>query len=283
MIPSEGSRPAGTSQKLRIVFTPMPTREGHLISGVTVFGCTTGAGAGFFAGGGFRFCAASGAARRSAIRNDVTTRRMSQYIVRGPMTDDRWSMVDGRWSMCSERCHRFQSDASSTAHRSSTIVHRSSDVDQRSGGDDVEELVHAFRQRRWTRLEDVRGLDLVDAIVAHRVDRVPAGPLDDRALLHRLAAPGCDDDVGVALDDEPRIDDAILAERLVAELGKDRTSARDLDELFHPADARDEGIVPLLEEDSGPPTRLRRFRGPGTRDRIRPGLPRDLVQLSFDP
>ena len=60
-MPCSGSRPAGTSQKLRTVFTPMPMSDGHLISGVTVFGGTSAALAGAFFAVFFR-CATAGEA-----------------------------------------------------------------------------------------------------------------------------------------------------------------------------------------------------------------------------
>ena len=68
------------------------------------------------------------------------------------------------------------------------------------------------------------------------------------------------------------IDDAILAERLVAQLREDRIAAGDLDQLLDPADAGDERRVPFLEEDPRGralgEARTRRARA----DRVEPGL-----------
>ncbi len=54
--------------------------------------------------------------------------------------------------------------------------------------------------------------------------------------------------IQLAVTQPIRIDDALLCQRLAAQLREERRPARDLDQLVHPADARDERPVPLLEE-----------------------------------
>src|SRR4051812_36591042 len=83
--PSAGSRPAGTSQKLRTVFTPMPISDGHFTSGVIVFGLISTVLAGALRAGVRRFCAATGAAARTATIRTVTKRRICSSIA----SDDR--------------------------------------------------------------------------------------------------------------------------------------------------------------------------------------------------
>ena len=48
------------------------------------------------------------------------------------------------------------------------------------------------------------------------------------------------------------VDDALLAELGVAQLGEDRVAAGDLHQLFDPPDAGDQRVVPFLEEDARP-------------------------------
>ena len=101
------------------------------------------------------------------------------------------------------------------------------------------------------------------------VHAIPARPLDDRSLLHRLAAPRRDDHVGIALDAPPRDRRCDPCRAPVAQLREDRLAAGDLDQLLDPADAGDQRVVPLLEEHARPPRRSRcarrradRARGP---------------------
>ncbi len=47
--------------------------------------------------------------------------------------------------------------------------------------------------------------------------------------------------------------DPIARKPCLRELGENRRAARDFDELLHPADARDERLVPFLEERPQPP------------------------------
>src|SRR5688572_29711405 len=111
------------------------------------------------------------------------------------------------------------------------------------------ELADAFGQCRRTRLQDVRGLDFIDVPVANRRHAAPSFTLRDLFPPHCLAAPRGDNDVRLTLDDVLGADDALLAEFAVAELGENRIAAGDLDELFDPANARDQRVVPLLEKD----------------------------------
>ena len=71
-------------------------------------------------------------------------------------------------------------------------------------------LADTVGERRGSRLQDDRRLDLVDVTVSHCVDRVPSRALLDALSLHRLTAPRGDDHVRVAPDDIVRRDDALL-------------------------------------------------------------------------
>src|SRR6266567_3644775 len=105
-MPSAGSRPAGTSQKLLTVFTPMPMSDGHFTSGVTVLvAAAAGFDGAFFAGALCR-CAAAGPARarsaaNTAVARVIDERRMTLSIafeVRGSRVEGRGSRVEGRGS-----------------------------------------------------------------------------------------------------------------------------------------------------------------------------------------
>src|SRR5215471_21139113 len=110
------------------------------------------------------------------------------------------------------------------------------------------QLGDAFRQARRTRLQDVRRLDLEDAVVAHGGHVVPAGAILNRRLLHLLPAPRREDHLWIAARDLRRIDDPILRQAAACQLGKDWRPAGDLDELFDPPYAWEERIVPLFEK-----------------------------------
>ena len=62
----------------------------------------------------------------------------------------------------------------------------------------------------------------------------------------------------------------MFGQGLTPQLGKERLSTGDLDELVHPADARNQRVVPLLEEDTRPVRQIR-------------CAVRDLVQVLFEP
>src|SRR5438309_9695649 len=79
-MPCAGSRPAGTSQKLRTVLMPMPMSDGHFTSGVVVLSGIGGAAFAAFAGaffGALRDWAAAGpAASRAAMSIGVRRARI---------------------------------------------------------------------------------------------------------------------------------------------------------------------------------------------------------------
>src|SRR5204863_3415853 len=60
----------------------------------------------------------------------------------------------------------------------------------------------------------------------------------------------------------------------MTQLGKDRIAARDLDELLHPLDARNERVVPLLEKHARPRWKLRRQFAKTVEIRREPGRER---------
>src|SRR5438445_13328843 len=88
-MPCAGSRPAGTSQKLRTVLIPMPMSDGHFTSGVTVLSGTGGAAFADFAAAFFgarRDWAAAGtpasmAAMSTGVRRRILTVYSLQFAV----------------------------------------------------------------------------------------------------------------------------------------------------------------------------------------------------------
>src|SRR6185436_16826736 len=78
----------------------------------------------------------------------------------------------------------------------------------------------------WTRLQDVRRLNLEDAVVADRGHAVPPRPVLNRRLLHLLAAPRREDHLRIAARDLRWIDDAVLGQAALRELGKNGIAAR---------------------------------------------------------
>src|SRR5580765_3462025 len=106
----------------------------------------------------------------------------------------------------------------------------------------------SFGEARRARLQDVRRLDLEDAVVADGRDAIPARTILNRRLLHLLSAPRREDHLGIAPRDFRRIDDAILREAAARQLREDRRATGDLDELFDPPDPRDQRLVPFLEK-----------------------------------
>jgi len=130
------------------------------------------------------------------------------------------------------------------------------EVRRNFGSGDVREdgvqLADAFGERGRAGLKDVSGFDLVDVAVADGRDGVPAWPGADEILVDLHAAPGADDDFGIARDNRRWIDDAGLRGLLSTEFGEDWISSGDFDEFFDPANAADQGIFPFLEKDARP-------------------------------
>ena len=109
-------------------------------------------------------------------------------------------------------------------------------------------LLHALREARRPWLQDVGRFDLVDAVVAHRADAVPSRPRPNRpsssssrtTTRTRPRGRGARTSAGSTMRSR--------REAGVGQLRENRRAAGDLDELLHPADPRDQRIVPLLEE-----------------------------------
>src|ERR1700728_10278 len=120
------------------------------------------------------------------------------------------------------------------------------------------------RSRSW--LEDERRFDLVQRTAADRRYAVEARSVGDLLGTKLLAAPRSDDDVRLAVYYVLRRYDAVLGRFAGCAVGKNIDAARDLDQLRHPADAADDGIVPFLEIKLGPLSPMRsafaRFRQP---------------------
>ena len=121
-----------------------------------------------------------------------------------------------------------------------------------SAGHDRLQLLHPLGQRRRPRLEDVRGLDLVDLPVPHGRELVPSSAGRDLLAPDRLAAPRPDDDVRRCGNHLLAADDALLRQPPVSQFGKHRVAAGHLHQLVDPADPGDERVVPLLEVDARP-------------------------------
>src|SRR3984957_5409973 len=84
--------------------------------------------------------------------------------------------------------------------------------------------------------------------VANRGRRLPAGTSRDDIRPEALAAPRPENDVrGTANDLAGIFQNAVFAERAERSLGEHIIAAGNADQLAHPPDARDEGLVPLLE------------------------------------
>src|SRR5688572_14866342 len=81
--------------------------------------------------------------------------------------------------------------------------------------DDALDRLHSIGERRGSRLQDDRGLDLVQLAGAHGGYVLPSGARGHVGRLEFLAAPGAEDHVRRAPRHLARIrDDAVLAERL---------------------------------------------------------------------
>ena len=101
-----------------------------------------------------------------------------------------------------------------------------------------------------------------------RTARRPAIPGVIRILSFRTFLPHQDAKItsGSRRATSAGIDDPVLRERRTGQLRENRRAAGDVDELFNPSDARDQRLVPLVEEDARP-CRQRRFRLRGGCDR----------------
>src|SRR5260370_15581903 len=121
-------------------------------------------------------------------------------------------------------------------------------LDAMYAGECLVQLAEALGELSRSGLQDVVRFHFEDAIVPDGAHAIPAGPADDRRFLHPLSTPRREDDLRIPACDLRRVDDAIPRELRVRELRKDRRTACDLDELFHPPDPGDERLVPFLEE-----------------------------------
>src|SRR6266852_1311582 len=83
-------------------------------------------------------------------------------------------------------------------------------------------------------------------------DAVPPRPIPDGVDIHGLAAPGGEHDLGITSHHLVGIHDALGGALHQAQLGEDVPPPRDLDDLRHPTDSRDQRIVPLLEVHAWP-------------------------------
>src|SRR6185503_15097553 len=110
------------------------------------------------------------------------------------------------------------------------------------------ELSDTLRQTRRARLQDVGRLHLEDSIVPDRADAAPPGPAADPVTIDPFSAPRGEDHLRIASRDFRRFDDSVTTEARVHELRENRRAAGDLHELLHPPDARDQRVVPFLEE-----------------------------------
>ncbi len=126
--------------------------------------------------------------------------------------------------------------------------------------------IQTIGQCRWSRLQNDRGLDLVQLPIAHRRHRIPTGAGRHEIGPKALAAPGAQDDVRGAADDFAGIaQDAVLAERAQRALRKDIIAAGDTDQFAYPANSGNERLVPFLEIHAWP-TRQQRRRLPHALD-----------------
>ena len=89
--------------------------------------------------------------------------------------------------------------------------------------------------------------------LAHGRHLGPAGARRHLLGAELLAAPGTDDEVGRAARGLQRVGNhAVAAHGLQRQFGKDIVPARHRDQLRHPADGADHGLVPLLEVHARP-------------------------------
>ena len=130
----------------------------------------------------------------------------------------------------------------------------------------LHDRIQPIGQRRRSRLQDDRRLDLDDAVVAHRRDIAPARTLPDAIRHDLLAAPGREDHVGRGFAHHIGRNDPVLGRLLKPQLWQRVLAAGDLDQFGHPADAGDQRIVPFLEID------FWFRRGPGRRRDTREAL-----------
>src|SRR6266545_5829318 len=87
----------------------------------------------------------------------------------------------------------------------------------------------------------------MDTPFLHCADALPAGASLDRGSVHGLSTPGGDNDLGVPADHLVGVHHALAPGSLVTQLREDVATAGQLDDLRHPADARDQRVMPFLE------------------------------------
>ena len=114
------------------------------------------------------------------------------------------------------------------------------------------QLLHTVGERCRAGLKDVGRLDLKDSIRADSTHVMPSISFSDRLLLDRASTPRGNDDLGIALDDVCGGNYALRRRLLFTKLREDRRAAGDLNQLIDPANARNQWIIPLFKEDSGP-------------------------------
>src|SRR6266702_781274 len=140
-----------------------------------------------------------------------------------------------------------------------TLAMRRQLLPARHRRDDAGELRRTLGQRGGSRLQDDRALHLVELVVAHRAHVRPARPAGDAGPHRLLPAPARDDQLRVTARHLRRREDAALRALFTPRLAADVVGPAQLEELRDPADARDEGLGPLLEEGARP---ARQRRGP---------------------
>src|SRR5579884_2359757 len=98
-------------------------------------------------------------------------------------------------------------------------------------------------------------------------DGIPTGAGADEILRDLHAAPGADDDLGIARDNGGRVYDAGFCGLFAPEFREYGIAACDFDEFFDKADTADERVFPFFEKDA----RAEREAGGGICDGIETG------------
>lgn len=111
-------------------------------------------------------------------------------------------------------------------------------------------LPNAFRERGRARLQDVGRFDFLDVPSLHGADAIPTCPFHDGSPSHGLSAPRGDNRFRIPGHDLIGSHDTIACQFSKAQLGKDRLATCDFDEFVDPLNARNERVVPFLEEDA---------------------------------